>query len=144
MKIERLTSLLTYAGAIPFAVALVLEYSQTKLWGLDGGSWFITYGLVIVSFMAGSVWGHSLLHAERKRRPFILISTNVLTLVAWFVYMLAPPMMSLAINGLALLALAGLELRWSGLGTVADYYLMLRARITLVVLVMHAVMLAII
>lgn len=144
MKIERLTSLLTYAGAVPFAIALYLEFNQTLLWGFDGGSWFITYGLVIVSFMAGSVWGHSLLHAEKKRRPLILISTNILTLLSWFCYLLAPPIASLAINGLALLALVAIELRWSGLGTVADYYLMLRARITLIVLTMHAIMLAII
>lgn len=144
MKIERLTSLLTYAGAIPFAIALYLEYNQQSLLGLQGDIWFISYGLVIVSFMAGSVWGHSLLHAEKRRRPFILISTNILTLSAWFCYLLATPITSLAINGLVLLALVALELRWSGLGTVAGYYLLLRARITLLVLTMHVLMLAII
>lgn len=84
--------ILTYLGAIPFLIALVIAcFSHFNLQDVFGTeirfarfkSYMMahTYGAVIVAFLAGIQWGVSL-NQDTNRQYFII--SNVLALMAWF------------------------------------------------------------
>jgi hypothetical protein len=72
------TKLLTYLGAIPFIVCACLRISDVIL---------LSYGLAIASFMAGTHWGLCLKESDKFSNGIFLVST-VVTLSAWFCYLL--------------------------------------------------------
>ena len=95
------TPWLTLAGTLPFVLP--------ALWLTIGWSWTIlgdahilltTYGLLIVSFMAGSQWGIHLKRTDGWSR-FLPLFTNVIALVCWFSFLLlsfVPQMWVLALS----------------------------------------------
>ncbi|UTF59610.1 DUF3429 domain-containing protein [Gilvimarinus sp. DA14] len=96
---QTLRNLLGYAGLIPFiglALACALpDYRHTAVLGL------ISYGAIILSFMAGSLWGQ--VQSETGSRAGALIASNALALSGWAA-------LYYAVTGWPLLALAGLTL----------------------------------
>ncbi len=81
------SSVLTFAGAVPFVLAAILMYLDLERLPLIGDVQKIidVYGLVIVVFIAGSFWGISVNLAGKKRNALMIIS-NGLTLLAFFSY----------------------------------------------------------
>jgi hypothetical protein len=136
---------LGYAGLVPF-IASALAYTLT-----GATFWFhlfSSYSLLIMSFMAGSWWG-SEIRGGRPRRGWLLLS-NVIALAGWLAYLLAmnhaaDPVLSVSVFlGIQILAF-GL-LGWldvtgkSGLKLVN--YPVFRLRLTIIVIVCHALLLA--
>ena len=82
------TPWLTLAGTLPFllpAIWLSLGWSWTLL---GDAHWLLSsYGLLIVSFMAGSLWGRHLRRTDGWSR-FLPVFTNVIALVCWFSFLL--------------------------------------------------------
>jgi hypothetical protein len=81
---------LPYAGALPFVVgAMLLVSGVSPLPFLGSAQWVvISYGLLIISFMAGVHWGQYLVGV---RAPVnLLVSSNVVALCAWFGFLLLP------------------------------------------------------
>jgi hypothetical protein len=81
---------LPYAGTLPFVGGAALQLigiSELPLLG-DPRTVASSYGLAIVSFMAGVHWGQ---HLEgRHANVNLLITSNAVTLAAWFGFLLLP------------------------------------------------------
>jgi hypothetical protein len=81
---------LPYAGALPFiacAILLIFGIKDLALLGKTNTVVF-TYGLTIISFMAGVHWGQYM--AGVRTRLNLLVSSNMVTLAAWFGFLLLP------------------------------------------------------
>ena len=85
-KIE-LTSILPYAGAIPFILAALCMYWDFERLPFIGDVQKIIdlYGLIIVVFIAGSHWGLSI-NLLDTQRIFLLSISNFLTLAIFTSY----------------------------------------------------------
>jgi len=140
MAHNRLISTLAWSGSLPFVAAVVLQYLNTPLFNLPAHTWFTTYSLVILSFMAGALWGHGMLHAQSNRRAACLLISNVVVISAWLAFLLAPVVLMLVIAMLGFIVIWICELAWGELGSIAKHYLVLRTRVTAWVLVLHACM----
>jgi len=82
-----ISSVLTYAGALPFIFAAILMYWDLERLPIIGDvqKMIDVYGLIIVVFLAGSYWGLSLNLHDKIRTALMLIS-NCLTLIAFFTF----------------------------------------------------------
>lgn len=134
-----LIQFLTYLGAVPFYLALYLVITNQVLLGISGGHWFKTYGLVILSFMAGTIWGQVVNASVRVKR--LALASNAVTLLAWFAYLLVSTQATLVIMATGFVALYILEALIMTHVTRPDYYLGLRLRVSVLVLLAHGVML---
>lgn len=130
---------LTYLGAVPFYLALYLVTTDQVLLGISGSHWFKTYGLVILSFMAGTIWGQVVSASVRVRR--LALASNALTLLAWFAYLLVSTQAMLIIMATGFVALYILEALIMTHVVRPDYYLALRLRVTALVVLAHGIML---
>lgn len=86
-----LIRILPYAGVLPFvgcASLLLFGVKSLPPFGQTNTVMF-TYGLVIVSFMAGVHWGQYL--SGVRTRANLLASSNAVALAAWFGFLLLPP-----------------------------------------------------
>ena len=82
------TPWLTLAGTLPFvlpAIWLTIGWSWTLLG--DAHLLMSSYGLLIVSFMAGSLWGIHLKRTDGWSR-FLPVFTNAVALVCWFSFLM--------------------------------------------------------
>ena len=130
---------LTYLGALPFFIAIWIGWSDRPLLGVAGTQWFITYALVILSFMAGTLWGQ-MVTVSRQVKAIALV-TNLITLAAWFAYLLAAASTVLLMLALGFIALYVLEARVIQTLDRPAYYLGLRLKVTALVVLAHGLML---
>ncbi|MGK0405562.1 MAG: hypothetical protein ACJAR6_000937 [Oleispira sp.] len=138
MNNSNLIKLLTYLGALPFFLAIYIGLSNQSFLNVVGIQWFLTYGLLILSFMAGTLWGQVVnQHIKVKR---IALGSNAITLSAWFALLLADPAVVLIIMALGFVALYLLEAVVMSPIKRPDYYRVLRLRVTALVLVAHGLM----
>jgi hypothetical protein len=138
MKNSNLIKLLTYLGALPFFLAFYIDLTNQSFLDLMGIQWFLTYGLLILSFMAGTLWGQVVNEPVKIKR--IALLSNVITLSAWFAFLLADPAVVLVIMALGFVALYLLEAFVIKTIKRPDYYLALRLRVTTLVVVAHGIM----
>lgn len=138
---NRLTQYLTFAGALPFALALIMEGMQWQWGQLHGAVIFHTYSAIILSFMAGSLWGQASHFTSSQHNPLLLIS-NLWALLAWFGLLLPPHFIWLAliINVLGFTHLLWIERRFKSASAPLSYY-SLRKSISWIVIVLHLAML---
>lgn len=87
---SNLLCVLPYAGVLPFAGGALLLAMQVHDLPLLGSTQHVilSYGLLIVSFMAGVHWGQYL--SGQRAKVNLLVSSNVVALVAWFGFLLLP------------------------------------------------------
>jgi hypothetical protein len=133
-----LIKLLTYLGALPFFLAIYISVDNHTFFGVAVTLWFLTYGVVILSFMAGTLWGQVVNESLRVKR--IAVAANAITLAAWFALLLAAPSTALIIIALGFVALYLLESIVLGHLKRPDYYLTLRLRVTGLVVAAHGIM----
>ena len=84
-----LTPILTYAGSIPFVACGVLLFMDQDTLPILGPSYLghiesiiSFYGLVIVSFMAGTHWGIHI-NDSSKISKILPITSNLVALISW-------------------------------------------------------------
>ena len=138
MNNSKLIKLLTYLGALPFFLAICVSFSSRTFLGIGASEWFLSYGLVILSFMAGSLWGQVVNEGVRVKR--IALASNLVTLAAWFAFLLADSSIVLVIVALGFIALYVVEALAMSHVTRPDYYLSLRLRVTTLVVLAHGIM----
>jgi hypothetical protein len=138
MNNSNLIKLLTYLGALPFFLAIYIGQSKQSFLDVVGIQWFLTYGLLILSFMAGTLWGQ-VVNGRIKVKRIALVS-NAITLSAWFALLLADPAVVLIIMALGFAALCLLEAVVMSPIKRPDYYRVLRLRVTVLVVVAHGLM----
>ncbi|WP_022952478.1 DUF3429 domain-containing protein [Leucothrix mucor] len=134
-----LIKLLTYLGALPFFLAVYASVSNYSFLGVAASQWFLTYGLAILSFMAGTLWGQVVNEEVRIKR--IALASNAITLAAWLAFLLADSSIALVITALGFIALYLLEALVMSHIKRPDYYLGLRLRVTALVVLAHGLML---
>ncbi|MGR6870753.1 DUF3429 domain-containing protein [Pseudomonas sp. HK3] len=130
--------LLTYLGAVPFFLAIGLDLFNYPFLGVDGTQWFITYSLVILSFMGGTLWGQVVNQSIDVKR--VALASNTVTLTAWFAFLLASTQAALITFALGFIALYVLEMLVMRHVSRPHYYLGLRLRVTAFVVMAHCVM----
>lgn len=86
MKKERLAQVLTYAGTLPFFGAAIIPIIQPDFSDLNYNNVILTYGAVIVSFIAGVHWGIFLF---RDTQLNLFIHSNIVALLAWLAVIIA-------------------------------------------------------
>jgi Protein of unknown function (DUF3429) len=86
---------LPYAGALPFVLGAAAQFSPTvptiiyMIMFIDVQHLVLSYGLLIVSFMAGVHWGQSVSRVQSRFN--LLLSSNAVALIAWGCYLTLPP-----------------------------------------------------
>ena len=139
MKAERLIPILTYAGAIPFIAPFVFAAAAPSLpseWALYLPMVTLAaslWGLIILNFMAGTLWGMAAtgLHIKgegpRSLWP-LLLGSNVIAIVSW-VNVLTPYQSPLYM-AFGFLALIPLDRIAQHRGLIGDRYYRMRMIVT--------------
>ncbi|RMA82443.1 DUF3429 domain-containing protein [Umboniibacter marinipuniceus] len=134
MKHEHRIRLLTTLGMVPFIGAAIAQFVGISLFGYLPAEIFTSYGTVIISFLAGSIWGASRYRPQEMKAPFV--ATNLLTLASWFALLQSSVLFVLIVNSFLFILLYRLEAQQE----TDDSYLRLRRVVTTLVALMHLTM----
>jgi hypothetical protein len=145
MKNQTIIYGLGLAGLIPFVGAAIAALAGWQIMGTDPQTLFLTYSAIILSFLAGSLWGMSRELPENTLSSGLLIFSNVVALLAWLSLILGKEFYAtgLTISILAYTAMYAVELSNAKrlFNAEAKVYLKLRLFLTTVVCLSHVVML---
>ena len=146
---------LGYAGLIPFIFPLGLIVCE--LWfGIVfyhemvpphfASYMFITYSAVILSFMSGTLWAHGQQINEQYLAKCAVLLSNVFSLSAWCAVLMSYVAPEWAVYSVALLMAGFVSLLCVEhlVGGIGKAYWRLRLSLTIIVVVLHLSMLAII
>ena len=132
----KLTSTLTYAGAIPFVLAAFCMYWDFERLPIIGDVQKIIdlYGLVIVVFIAGSHWGVSV-NLFEKQRIFLMIISNLFTLIALvsYIWLISIPFQLSLIIILLMLLVIDYWLYFKGINS--QNYVLTRLIVSIIVMI---------
>lgn len=128
-----LTQALTYAGALPFF--LLLPPTFTVFEPVDALHGFLTYGAVIASFMAGTLWG--IVQGRDTPAIGLLVASNVLALAAWGSLLIEPGRLALIVQLIAFAALLVADQRLAAANLEKPWYWRLRTRVTVLVCIAY-------
>ncbi|MDH3336286.1 MAG: DUF3429 domain-containing protein [Gammaproteobacteria bacterium] len=131
MQDNRLYSFLALAGASPLVACAVLLVDGVET--IPGfGSLDVlacSYGLAIVSFLAGAHWATYMF--KQSETPFnLFVSSNVVFLAVWFAFVLASLDVALLTQVLAFLFLLFVDHRMLLSGLISRNYFQVRATAT--------------
>lgn len=128
---------LAYAGTLPFIACAVLPWIGIPAVAGIGSCDYIaaTYGVAIVSFMAGTHWGTFLYQADSLPLN-LLLTSNAITVAVWLSLILTPVAVSLAVTAAAFLLLLAIDFRLARAGLLTADYLQTRRNVTLIVFAM--------
>lgn len=142
MQTTPIIKTLTYMGALPFYLALLLYLTDQIFLGVESVNWFLSYGLVILSFMAGTLWGQVIRSDDKGSctTMAIVVISNFITLVAWVIFLLAQLSTAIVLITLGFIALYVAEVFLLKSNKQPSYYLSLRLKVTSLVVLAHAIM----
>lgn len=131
---RQISEQLAYAGAIPFlllAAALLIPSDFVPFSSEQLHQAMQLYGLVVVNFVAGSLWGRAIDNPERHHRGNGQLFAVVVSLISWFSFALPPT------SGLLVLTCLFVGLRLHEAFAVrgesrSDWYSKARSRLTFV------------
>ncbi|PML59623.1 DUF3429 domain-containing protein [Vibrio lentus] len=134
---------LGYMGLIPFLFGLLLSLTDSQFLGLSGETLFITYSVVILSFLSGILWGSGIENFESQSSNKALILSNVIVLVAWVDVLLGEQKEFLTtlvlIIGYIAVWRAERSMREENQSEGPDGYFDMRTRLTSSVVLMHGI-----
>ena len=133
MSKSSLANLLAFSGTIPFVMPIVLNALNVDVLGLglDYQRIVFTYAAIIASFMAGIHWAFAMQDNHSLR---LFIECNVVALSAWFALLWYSPH-SLLIFIACFVFLLAIDLRLVKAGLLEDWYISMRKKITIIVVV---------
>ncbi len=134
---------LGYMGLVPFLFGLLLSLTNSQLMGLSGETLFITYSVVILSFLSGILWGNGIENFESQSSNKALILSNVIVLAAWLAVLLGEQQEFLTtlllIIGYIAVWRAERSMREENQSQGPDGYFDMRTRLTSSVVLMHGI-----
>ena len=134
---------LGYMGLIPFLFGLLLSLTDSQFFSLSGETLFITYSVVILSFLSGILWGNGIENFESQSSNKALILSNVIVLAAWLAVLLGEPQEFLTtlilIIGYIAVWRAERSMREENQSEGPDGYFDMRTRLTSSVVLMHGI-----
>ena len=120
-----LYSSLAYAGVTPFVACALLP--MAPFGPLD--QLVNSYGLAIVCFLSGIHWANYL--ANKDELPFnLMVSSNVIFLLAWFGFVVGELSTSLAIQIVSLAVLLFIDWRLKTVEVITTHYFRVRLTAT--------------
>ncbi|MFC3194182.1 DUF3429 domain-containing protein [Marinicella sediminis] len=142
MRTPTLPHWLTYLGALPFVLALLIacygQFGWSEFWIYEirfsrFKSYTVghTYGAVIVAFLGGIQWGISLQHPNDRQ---YFMASNVLALTAWFSLFMFASFAGVMMITLAFILALWIDRHAFQAGAIPDWFWQLRKRISLVVI----------
>jgi len=131
-----LSSVLAFAGALPFIAGAALRMLdiETLAFNLLTTDLIATYSLLILSFMSGVHWGQHL-HLAAAWRTWLPLTSNLITVLAWFSFLLFDFVTLCAVMALGYALLLGIDRRLHSERIINDVYLLMRTRVTTLVIV---------
>lgn len=134
---------LGYMGLIPFLFGLLLSLTDSQFFSLSGETFFITYRVVILSFLSGILWGNGIENFESQSSNKALILSNVIVLAAWLAVLLGEQQEFLTtlilILGYIAVWRAERSMREENQSEGPDGYFDMRTRLTSSVVLMHGI-----
>ncbi|OCH63321.1 DUF3429 domain-containing protein [Vibrio splendidus] len=134
---------LGYMGLIPFLFGLLLSLTDSQFFSLSGETLFITYSVVILSFLSGILWGNGIENFESQSSNKALILSNVIVLAAWLAVLLGEQQEFLTtlilILGYIAVWRAERSIREENQSEGPDGYFDMRTRLTSSVVLMHGI-----
>ncbi len=127
MTDKRIYSILAMAGVTPFVACALLPLIGVSEIEPLGSLELVaaSYGLAIVSFLAGIHWATQLY--ERRDAPFnLLLVSNVVFVPVWLAYIAGPPGLAIGTQLVALLLLLGIDGWLHGSGVIDAHYYRVR------------------
>ncbi|MCF7495457.1 DUF3429 domain-containing protein [Vibrio sp. L5-1] len=134
---------LGFMGLIPFLFGLLLSLTDSQFLDLSGETLFITYSVVILSFLSGILWGNGIENFESQSSNKALILSNVIVLAAWVAVLLGEQKEFLTtlilIIGYIAVWRAERSMREENQSEGPDGYFDMRTRLTSSVVLMHGI-----
>lgn len=134
---------LGYMGLIPFLFGLLLSLTDSQVFSLSGETLFITYSVVILSFLSGILWGNGIENFESQSSNKALILSNIIVLAAWLAVLLGEQQEFLTtlilILGYIAVWRAERFMREESQSEGPDGYFDMRTRLTSSVVLMHGI-----
>ncbi|MEZ8151178.1 DUF3429 domain-containing protein [Vibrio splendidus] len=134
---------LGYMGLIPFLFGLLLSLTDSQFFSLSGETLFITYSVVILSFLSGILWGNGIENFDSQSSNKALILSNVIVLAAWLAVQLGEQQEFLTtlilILGYIAVWRAERSMREENQSEGPDGYFDMRTRLTSSVVLMHGI-----
>ncbi|WP_210449034.1 DUF3429 domain-containing protein [Vibrio crassostreae] len=134
---------LGYMGLIPFLFGLLLSLTDSQLLSLSGETLFITYSVVILSFVSGILWGNGIENFENQSSNKALVLSNVIVLASWLAVLLGEQQEFLTtlilIIGYIAVWRAERSMREENQSQGPDGYFDMRTRLTSSVVLMHGI-----
>jgi hypothetical protein len=127
-----LIKVLTYCGAFPLifcAVARLAHFNQGDISVVAQ-----TYGAIIISFLCGIQWS-AYLFFPNKCSYYLLISSNVVALLAWASLLATNASVAIILQILCFLYLLTLDLKLRDGGILPEWFYHLRRNVTIIVVV---------
>lgn len=134
MTLRGISTVLALAGALPF---LLLMLAPEIVAGFNTASLFASYGAIISSFMAGTLWGRA---QSKQAGVGIIVASNVFALISFATLAHALPF-SLVIQLIVFVLLLIADYRVIAGDAQLTWYWRLRQAVTSVVSFAYAVML---
>lgn len=134
----KLTHVLAWLGVTPFSIGLILTALQLQPFGISGHNLFTVYSLVILCFMAGTLWGQAIVTANYHGRYKILLASNGLALLGCFGFLFFSQTHFIYIACALFLVLLAVEgYQWKNNTILLVEYWPLRVQVTTVVAIHH-------
>lgn len=135
MPLQRLAFLLAMAGTLPFFFGLLLLVAGWPIQQFSAALFSHTYGVVIVSFLAGIQWG---VYLFAQGRLNLFVASNLIALLAWISLLLAGrPLGFVLLNSCFALALL-IDWRCYRDGLIGKWFWTLRWQVSSVVILLLA------
>ncbi|MCT8985368.1 DUF3429 domain-containing protein [Shewanella phaeophyticola] len=126
------------AGLMPFIVLSLLAFNHSVLSPEHTLLGFISYSAIILSFMAGTLWGKAVVLSTEDNFAKLLIVSNVIALGCWVALLTPFELSALILLFSGYLYLLFVEFKAKQLSSSASY-MTLRTILTSVVALCHAV-----
>ncbi len=127
--------ILTYAGAVPFVISLLMMWLGLSLWMVPASKLFLSYSAVINAFMAGSMWGRLLREEANTQQAVLAVVSNALALIGWAALALDSGVHASVVLLFSYLLILIIDVL--NRASLPDYYLPLRLKITAAVVLLH-------
>jgi hypothetical protein len=134
-SINPLAHVLIYAGSIPFiagAILSIMHISEVPFLG-KVSEIIAIYGLIISVFLCGIHWGQELLLGHSRQK--LLITSNIITVIVWLIWLLVSPKVFMAMLTLPYLALIYIDFLLFRKSIITCDYYQSRVIITSVVVI---------
>ena len=145
MKHSRVINSLGYAGLLPFLAAVWAVYAELSFWEWPASQFFLSYSVIILSFLAGALWGKAKELEESEVSCLLLIGSNGFALTGWLAVLLGkdylPAGLAVSMTGFILVYMVEHKTQGLLLQGMGSAYLKFRLTLTCVVCLAHLLIL---